>query len=677
MSRPIIVIMAAGIGSRYGGLKQIDSVGPNKELIIDYSIYDAIKAGFSKVVFIINRNIEKDFKEIIGNRISNHVDVEYAYQDITDLPNEINIPSERVKPLGTGHALYCARHAIDAPFAIINADDFYSFEAFSKMYEFLSINKDDSKSTMVGYSLKNTVTDHGYVSRGVCEIDNDSILTSIVERPKIRKEENQIVFQNESNEWVDIDSNTIVSMNMWGFMPEVMNHVESFMIDFFEEALIVNPLKSEFYLPYIVDQTITKGVMSYEVLNTSAKWFGVTYKEDKEMVVKEISKMHLNNEYPKKLWEDMSHLREVCSHFKFDSQIESIERYGDGHINDTYKLTSKNKAHYILQRINHDIFKNVDNLMSNIDKVTSYLGDIYNEFVLGDNTSEFQFDSDYEILTLINTTKDEIYYVSDKGLYFRAYVFVEGAKGYNFAINNEMLYEAGKSFGIFQKMLDDFPVNELYETLPNFHHTPFRFETFKKVLEKDVYSRASMCKDEIDFVYSSEQYMGIIIDAMEQNKIPIRVTHNDTKLNNVLLDQISAKARCVIDLDTVMPGSLLFDYGDAIRSCGSTEPEDSENINVLKVDMDKVYSFSKGLLEAIGESITDMEIELIPISAFILTFECGLRFLTDFLDGDNYFKVHKENHNLIRAKNQFKFASELLNSMDEITSIIEEICERK
>lgn len=358
-------------------------------------------------------------------------------------------------------------------------------------------------------------------------------------------------------------------------------------------------------------------------------------------------------------------LKSICRHFNFAGTYKSAVPYGDGHINDTYKVSYLDDydepTHYILQRVNHEVFKNTVGLMENIQNVTSYLSDMIAEEEMIDG---------YEVLTLIPTLDGNSFYKTEDGNYWRSYVFVENATGHTFAEETGMLYEAGKAFGQFQKMLKDYPVQNLHETIIGFHHTVSRYETFERVLEADSQGRAADCSEAIDFVLERKNIASLVLDALEKGEIPNRVTHNDTKINNVLLDDVNGSGRCVIDLDTVMPGSAIYDFGDAIRSCGSTVAEDSEDLHNLKVDFERFEAYTKGFLETMGHDLTDKEYELLPMAGILMTLECGVRFLTDHLDGDNYFKVHKPNHNLIRAKNQFKFVREMEDHIDKLTDII-------
>jgi len=297
--KPVLVIMAAGMGSRYGGLKQLDPVGEFGELIIDYSIFDAKRAGFEKVIFIINKRIDKDFKAIIGNRIAKNIEVAYVYQELNNLPENIVIPSDRVKPWGTAHAVYTAISEIgDAPFVVINSDDYYGKDAFEKIYKSLASNS--KQFYMVGYKLKNTVTENGSVARGICDIE-DGYLINIVERTNIIKTKEGIKYI-EDNEEVYLPAETVVSMNMWGFNSDFLREIENGMEPFLLNAIKSNPLKCEYFLPYVVGEMIKQNY-SVRVLTTEEKWFGVTYKEDKQSVIQAIKDLTTLEKYPKILWD--------------------------------------------------------------------------------------------------------------------------------------------------------------------------------------------------------------------------------------------------------------------------------------------------------------------------------------------------------------------------------------
>ena len=304
-NKPVLVIMAAGMGSRYGGLKQLDPVGSHGQLIIDYSIYDAKRAGFETVVFVIKPEIEADFKEAIGDRVSKVMDVKYAYQLKEDLPEGYSVPVGRTKPWGTAHAALAARNIVDGPFAVINADDYYGPEAYQEIYNYLSTHQDGDmyEYVMVGYLLKNTVTENGTVARGVCEETADHFLTQVTERTKIEKGEPPRYTEDDGATWTDLSADTIVSMNMWGFTRSFLDEALARFPAFLDKTLAENPEKGEYFLPTVVSQLIDEGKARVKVLRSEDKWYGVTYREDKPTVVAAISEKTAAGLYPDRLWE--------------------------------------------------------------------------------------------------------------------------------------------------------------------------------------------------------------------------------------------------------------------------------------------------------------------------------------------------------------------------------------
>ncbi len=297
-----LVILAAGVGSRYGGLKQIDKLGPTGETIIDYSVYDAMKAGFGKVVFVIRKSIENDFKEAIADKYSGKIDIDYVLQELEYVPDGVNVTPERIKPWGTGHAIMMAVDKINEPFAVINGDDFYGSDAFITMANYLK-NIPQGNTTnysMVGYRLGSTLSENGYVSRGVCTTDNNGLLVDIEENTKIQRINGVIKSFINDEKSVELDENVPVSMNFWGFVPSVFEHLNNLFKDFIKDNS--TNLKSEFYIPYAVNDLIKQGKAQAMVLDSKAEWFGVTYQEDRPLVVKKLKELHENKIYPTPLW---------------------------------------------------------------------------------------------------------------------------------------------------------------------------------------------------------------------------------------------------------------------------------------------------------------------------------------------------------------------------------------
>lgn len=300
--KPTLLLLAAGMGSRYGGLKQLDGLGPNGETIMDYSIYDAIKAGFGKIVFVIRKDFEQDFRDKILSKYEGHIPAELCFQSLEDLPEGFSVPEGRVKPWGTNHAVLMAKDIIKEPFCVINCDDFYNRDAFQVIGKFLSELPEGSqnKYAMVGFRVGNTLSENGTVARGICSKDADENLTTVVERTEIMRVNGPVCYKDEQGEWVAVEDNTPVSMNMWGFTPDYFKYSEQYFIEFLQKN-IDNP-KAEFYIPSVINEMIHKGTATVKVLDTTSKWFGVTYAADRPAVVAKFAELHDKGEYPDQLF---------------------------------------------------------------------------------------------------------------------------------------------------------------------------------------------------------------------------------------------------------------------------------------------------------------------------------------------------------------------------------------
>ena len=357
--------------------------------------------------------------------------------------------------------------------------------------------------------------------------------------------------------------------------------------------------------------------------------------------------------------------QKILSNFNIDGEFVSCEPYGSGHINRTYCAvfnTKNGKKRYILQKINSKLFTNVDGLMNNIKLVTEF------------NRAEIEKrggDPLRESLTLVYTHDNKAYYKTEGDEYYRVYVFIEDALGYDVVEKPEHFYESAVAFGKFAQLLDRFDNSKLFEVLPNFHNTVMRFENLKKSIQADKFNRALEVKPEIDFALSQEKYVSTIVDLLTSGKMPWRVTHNDTKLNNVLIDTKTDKAVCVIDLDTMMPGSICYDFGDSIRFGCNPCLEDTPETEKVIFSMPLYEEYARGYLSVFGDTITKIERENLPMGAILMTYECGIRFLTDYLDGDVYFRTSRERQNLDRTRTQFKLVKDMLANFDKMSKIIE------
>ena len=356
----------------------------------------------------------------------------------------------------------------------------------------------------------------------------------------------------------------------------------------------------------------------------------------------------------------------VAMQFALEGELKELSVFGNGHINDTLRATCEladgRTKRYIVQRMNDGIFKNPDELMENVMNVTSFLR---KKIIAAGG------DPDRETLNVIPTKDGKNYLTDENGDFWRCYIFIEDATSFDQVEKPEDFYNSAVAFGKFQRLLADYPAATLHETIKNFHNTVSRFADFKKAVEEDVAGRARDVQKEIQFVLDREADCHVICDALAKGELPLRVTHNDTKLNNIMIDNRTGKGLCVIDLDTVMPGSSLYDYGDSIRFGASTGAEDEQNLDLIWCDLELFEIYTKGYVEGCGGSLTETEIRMMPMGAKLMTLECGMRFLADHLQNDIYYKIHRENHNLDRARTQLKLVADMEAKWDEMNAIVE------
>lgn len=365
-----------------------------------------------------------------------------------------------------------------------------------------------------------------------------------------------------------------------------------------------------------------------------------------------------------------SKIEEVLEAMNFSGTYLSCQPYGSGHINDTflakYQQEDGTVMPFLLQRINHHIFQ-PEQLMDNVLLVTSFLRE---------KIVSLGGDPDRETLTVLPTKAGKAYYKDSIGSYWRAYRFIQGARTYDQVETPEQFYQSAVAFGRFQYLLADFPAEKLGEVIPHFHHTRSRFDALVRAVEEDKMGRAALVQEEVAFAYARREDTNVLVDLLAAGKLPLRVTHNDTKLNNVMLDDRDGQAICVIDLDTVMPGSALYDFGDSIRFGASTGAEDEKDLSKVHFDTELFRQYTKGYWKGCRGVLTTLEQSLLPMGAKLMTLECGIRFLTDFLQGDTYFKVHREGHNLDRCRTQFHLVAEMEAQWDTMQEIVADCCKK-
>ena len=358
-------------------------------------------------------------------------------------------------------------------------------------------------------------------------------------------------------------------------------------------------------------------------------------------------------------------LQEVLGQFVFPGTAVECIPFGNGHINDTYRLTCETEAgqkRYIVQKMNKDIFKKPVELMENVLGVTSHLKK---------KIQENGGDPERETLNVVSTKEGTPYYVDTTGDYWRVYLFIEKATSFDRVEKPDDFYQSAVAFGHFQGLLADYPAETLHETIPDFHNTVDRFAKFRAALDADVCGRAAEVSEEIQFVLDREALAHVLCDKQAAGALPLRVTHNDTKLNNIMIDDATGKAICVIDLDTVMPGLSVNDFGDSIRFGASTAAEDEQDLDKVWMDLELYELYAKGFIEGCNGALTKEELDMLPMGAILMTFECGMRFLTDYLEGDHYFKIHREKHNLDRCRTQFKLVADMEKKLPQMNAVVE------
>ena len=359
--------------------------------------------------------------------------------------------------------------------------------------------------------------------------------------------------------------------------------------------------------------------------------------------------------------ETSNKVHEAIDGFKLPGELKECIRYGSGHINDTYRLTyetPQGTKRYILQ----SIFKKPVELMENVSGVTAWLRK---------KIIENGGDPERETLTLVKSNDGLPYFVDSTGEYWRVYLFIEGATCYDAVKDDNDFYQSAVAFGHFQRLLADYPAETLHETIKDFHNTPDRLEKFKKAVAEDICGRAASVQKEIDFILEREELTHALYDLQLDGRLPLRVTHNDTKLNNIMIDDETGKAICVIDLDTVMPGLTANDFGDSIRFGASTALEDEQDLSKVSCDLHLFDVYARGFIEGCGGALTDLEIDMLPMGAILMTFENGIRFLTDHLEGDHYFHIHREGHNLDRCRTQLTLVKDMQEKLPQMNAIIQ------
>ena len=631
-----LVILAAGMGTRYGGAKQLASVTNYRETLVDFSIYDAVQAGFTKVVFVVSSAILSAVKAHFEAALSGKITTLFVCQDQVKLPGVYSAVS-RKKPWGTGHALLAAKAVVQENFCVINADDFYGQSAFVKMASCLTKTAISSASyAMMGYKVQNTLSANGGVSRGECEVKN-GFLEKITERLGVQKDGKEIYYIHRAKEQELLHKDTLVSMNFWGFTPEIFSTLEEEFVTFLK--INKKSEQAEFFLPTVVNTLLQEKKATVFVEETSQKWMGITYKEDKKEVVARLQQLKMAKKYPVCLWSVESWLKTVVASFCIEGVLTSFRFFDEGHINDTYLIETNLCKKYVLQRLNEVVFPDIPALIANKVAVS--------QFLQSKNETAVELD--------FIAAKTGLYYFKDAlGFYWNASLYIPESVCYLKPPTAAVVREAGSVLGLFLARTKPFPIENLQTTLPNFHSVTVRLQEFKKAVATATPKRLEVAKDLLFFVTEQQAKMIVLDEALVKKELTLQVTHNDPKISNILFSK-SGAGICMIDTDTVMPGLLQYDYGDAIRTVCATAAEDEEDVTKMEFQLSYFKKFTDGFLGAYKQHCTAKELSYFPISIQILPFLIGLRFLTDFLHNDIYYKTKYTSHNLVRATNQFQF----------------------
>ncbi len=632
MKEASLIILAAGLGSRYGGLKQADQFLPGQKTIMEYSIYDAFLSGFRHFIIVVKKENYELIKNKIDQAFDFPLDIDYVIQDQ---------PIDRKKPLGTAHALLCCKDKVKEAIGIINGDDFYGRESFYKLYEALNTKVDEQTSVLISYLLENTLSKNGGVSRGICKCEGNHLVeihecTNILYTDQLTCDQNIPLLLSQQ-----------VSMNMWGFSKAVFQPLEKLYQRFLNEILPNYFEKAEFYLPDLFDYLIQLG-RKIEVIPSLSRWYGVTYQEDKEEVYQGVLNQLPMYTFDLKIWDNENEkIKTLLEQFQIEGNFLQFKMNTQGNINSTYqiKTTSKN---YILQRINTAIFKDVKGLMNNIALVTNYLK------------------QKGKMTLILIPSKDNQYTVELNGQHYRMYDYIENSFSYKTLDSASKFYETGLCFGMFFKDLNAFDTTQLTETIPDFHNTIKRYEQFEEALSKASLQRKQSASQEINYLQAHRSTTSLLENLYKEGKILKRVCHNDTKLSNILFDQTSKKPLCVIDFDTIQPGYIAHDYGDALRSGANTTYEDDSNLENVHFDLDYAKNFTQGFLKPLQEDLLESEKQSLWMGVEVIVFEQALRFLTDYLNGDTYYKIDYPTHNLVRAKNQIQLFKDIKEKESQI-----------
>ena len=636
----VLVILAGGLGSRYGGAKQFDGLGPNGEWLLEYNLYDALLEGFTELVVITQPEARTAIESHLKERLPAAIQLTCVGQSLTDVP--FKVPEGRTKPWGTAHAVWCAREAIQAPFVTLNADDLYGRAALrDAAYVLNAIKRNSNDFGIITYQLKQTLSPHGGVSRGVCEVDRDR-LKKVVEYKSIRSKAGRIVDQVTGSAFA---ADAPVSMNCWVLQPSIMNSIEQALM---HSAGALRNATSELFLPDVIQQEVDAGKIRVWNRPTPSTWAGLTYPKDRPTMKERLAGLIADGTYPKRMQASIPET--VLKAFNISSGSIALP-ISAGLINQTVKVSAPEGV-FIVQQLNTDIFQAPEKLLHNIRLVHAALCS----------------DRKYTVPELRKTSSGSDLFEDEQGAMWRVMQFIPNSITYSSTESLPVAEEAGRAIGRFHRLTANVAVDDLYETLPNFHQVEGRLRQLASAGKHASQEKLAAVTKEMQFF---RRYMKRMM-ALDLISVPVRVTHNDTKLNNILFDRESERALCLVDLDTLMPGKLHHDVADAVRTLCNMVSENESDTSKVKFHVPLFLAFCEGYFEQVGEILSTPEREILPESMLLMPYLMGVRFLTDFLNDDVYYHTAYPEQNLHRARNQMALFSEIKKWHPVISEIINE-----
>ena len=632
-----VLILAAGLGSRFGGDKQVTKVGPSGEWILDYSLYDARNAGFNEAVLVVRPDMawlaDRPFP----------LPVQLAFQDT---------PGQewgRQRPWGTGYALWAARHAIHSPFMVVNADDFYGASAFKELAQFLETNSNPALWAMGGFRLNQTLSPNGPVSRSIADIDDKNLLQQLVEWPRIMEENGQVLGQTSTAKKVKLKGDSLVSMNAWAFTPTIFDLMEP-AIQSFLNANQGNPA-AEFFLPTFVMNQVRHNLASVRVIPIENSWMGVTFQPDLKGMQEKIAQLHRNTSYPDCLTDKLVP-DGIIEQFVGKVLVKHESKLTGGHINDTFRVCysngGKQDIEVVFQKLNSRVFGNPEIISKNAVMLCQYLKD-----------------QSFPILTPapFKNLQGDFWSKDENGDYWRMMAFISNARSIEKPSSVVEVTEASSAFGLLHAYLHALDPTSFKEGLIGFFDLNFRWQQWKEAKANALPERLKKAEKEVTRLENNRHFVEQY-DALKKDKdLPIRVIHGDPKLSNLLFNKQTGKVEAIIDWDTVQPSWIIFEFGDMVRSyisAGGEESRDNEDAEQRERFLKATWD---GFMEYAGPILTDNEKRYLKQGAVWVCWMQALRFLMDYLVGDKYYRVSDEDQNLRRAQGQLTLV-DFLNSLD-------------